>query len=151
MRSTETLETVLEHARAERDAAFAGLRQAEAAAAAARGQAEQLETYRADYRRRWTGRFRESGTIGLLQCVQGFAGRLDQAIAMQSDAVRQSEARVERARAALLERERRVAAVEKLIARRQAEIRLDADRREQRQTDETAARLSAARGASPLT
>jgi flagellar FliJ protein len=152
MDSIATLNTVLEHARSQRDAALAALRRAQASAEAARTQADQLGGYRCEYRQRWTERFREPGSIELLQCVQGFAGRLDQAIAMQSNTVRQTELRLQQARELVLAREQRVAAIGKLIERRLAEARRDADRREQRQLDEASTRIGmAARKASPLT
>ena len=145
MDSLEPLNTVLEHARSERDVAQAAMRQADAAHAAARAQAEQLDSYRADYRQRWTERLRGVNSVELLQCYQGFSGRLDQAITMQSHSVRQAEVRLQRAREMLLAKEQRVAAIGKLIERRAAEARLHADRREQRQLDEAAARMSSSR------
>ena len=148
--SIDTLTTVLEHARSERDAALHAMQLAERAAAAAQEQASQLQAYRVEYHQRWTGRFRQAGSVELLQCYQGFSGRLDQAISLQTDSVKHAQARLDRARALLLTRETRVAAVGKLIERRQNELRLATDRREQRQTDETAARISAARNTTPL-
>ncbi|WP_234413880.1 flagellar export protein FliJ [Ideonella sp. A 288] len=145
--SIATLNTLLQHATHERDTALAALQQAEAAAEAARRQAEQLLGYRVEYRERWGSHFRGSGTIELLHCYQGFAGRLDQAIGQQDQAVKNAEARVERARALCVAREQRVAAVRKLIERRRAELDRAAGRREQRQLDEAAARQGAARSA----
>jgi len=151
MDSLNTLTTVLQHAQGERDQALAALRQAEAADLAARGQASTLQNYRGEYRERWTARFREEGTVELLHCYQGFSQRLDQAIGMQSQATEQTARRVQQARELLLAREQRVAAVTKLIERRRRDLQLVASRREQRQSDETAARVGqAARLASPM-
>lgn len=145
MDSLATLATVLQHAQSERDQALAALRQAEALALAARQQREQLQTYRVEYRERWTTRFRQEGTVALLHCYQGFAGRLDQAVSMQSHTATQADLRLQRARELALAKEMRVAAVGKLIERRRVELQRIANRREQGQTDETAARLGLAR------
>lgn len=145
MHSITTLTTLLGHAEAERDAALSALRQAEAAAAQARGQAEQLQNYRAQYQQRWSAQFRQSGAIEVVQCYQGFSQRLEQAIGQQGQVAGQAEARVEQARALLVEREQRVAAVRKLIERRTQEQRRMAERREQRSTDEAAQRKAGAR------
>ncbi|WP_284617095.1 flagellar export protein FliJ [Aquabacterium humicola] len=141
-----SLHTLLEHAEAERDAALTALRNAEAAAASAQAQAEQLNTYRTQYQQRWSMQFRQTGTIELLQCYQGFGQRLDQAITQQGHVAAQAQNRVAQARALLLEREQRVAAVKKLIERREQEQRRVADRREQRSTDEAASRAGSASG-----
>lgn len=142
--SIATLTRLLEHAEGERDAAQAALQQAEAAARAAQTQADELTQYRGEYRQRWSTHFRRPDSIALLHCVQGFGQRLDQAIDQQRRNAEQADERVRRARALLLAREQRVAAVGKLIERRQAELRRSADRRDQRATDEAALRVSAA-------
>lgn len=145
MDSLATLATVLQHAQNERDQALLALRKAEATAQAARQQGEQLHHYRGEYRERWSARFRESGPVELLHCYRGFAGRLDQAITMQTQTTAQAEQRLLKARDVLLAKEQRVAAVTKLIERRQAELLRAAERREQRQTDETASRVGQVR------
>ena len=140
MDSTTTLATVMQHAQSQRDQALGSVRQAESAASAAREQATQLQTYRGEYRERWTTRFQQSGTVELLNCYHGFAGRLDQAISMQLQTAHQAERRLQQAQALLLTRELRVAAVTKLMERRHAEQLRSQGRREQRQLDESAAR-----------
>jgi len=145
MDSLATLATVLQHAQTERDQALTALRHAEAAALAAREQHAQLHSYRGEYRERWTQRFRQQGTVELLHCYQGFAGRLDHAITLQNQSAEQADARLQKARELLLAKEQRMAAVGKLIERRRIELHRIAERREQRQTDETAARLGMAR------
>jgi flagellar FliJ protein len=150
MSSTQSLTTLLEHAEAERDAALAALRHTEAAAAAAQGQLDQLQEYRTQYQQRWSAQFRQAGSIELLQCYQGFAQRLEQAIGQQGQVVAQAEKRAQQARAVVLEREQRVAAVRKLMERRQQEQNRVDERRDQRATDEAAQR-SRANSASRLT
>lgn len=149
MESLATLNTLLEQAEGERDAAQTVLRNCEAAAAAAQAQADQLAAYRAEYQQRWSAHFRQPGAIEVLQCYQGFSQRLEQAITQQSHAAAQAQARVAQARAQLVAREQRVAAVRKLIERRQAEQRRVADRREQRSTDEAAQRSQRRSGLTP--
>ena len=135
------LNLLLERAGTERDAALLALRQAEASLAAATQQAIQLGTYREQFRERWGARFRAGGAAAtLVQVHQGFGQRLDQAIGMQQSQLVQARSRLDTARAAVIERERRVALVRKLIERRTQDAQRAADRREQRATDEAAQR-----------
>jgi len=136
----QSLQSVLQHAESERDAAATTLRQAEAAAARSDAQASQLSQYRGDYRQRWSAQFALGGTASLLHCHHGFGQRLDQAIAQQQLHCASAAQRVAQARGVLQAREQRVAAVRKLIERRLAGLRQQADRREQKQTDEAAQR-----------
>lgn len=138
---TQSLNTVLQHAEKERDQAQAALRRAEEHARRAQAQAEQLQGYRADYQRRWTQQFSRQGTMDIVQCYQSFTQRLDEALTQQTTLATHAGATAERLRQALLAAETRVASVRKLIERRQAEQRLAHDRREQRQTDETAQQI----------
>ena len=142
MSSTQSLTTLLEHAEAERDAALAALRNIEAAAAAAQGQLDQLQEYRTQYQQRWTTQFRQAGSIELMQCYQGFAQRLDQAINQQTQVVDVMMVPLRQV-TVVLEREQRVAGVRKLMERRQQEQNRVAERRDQRATDEAAQRSRA--------
>lgn len=151
LNSVALLQTLLQRAESERDTAALALRQAEALVAQADEQGRALNTYRGEYDQRWTTRFQTSGTPELLHCHRGFGQRLDQAIAHQQLNTQHLGNRVQQARNLLLAREQRVAAVRKLIARRQAELQAIANRRDQRTTDEAAQRAaSAQRGAHPL-
>jgi flagellar FliJ protein len=151
MNSIALLQALLRRAEGERDTATLALRQAEALVAQAAQQAQALHSYRGDYDQRWTARFQESGTTALLHCHRGFGQRLDQAITQQQRNRQHLDNRVQQARDQLLAREQRVAAVQKLIARRQAELRAMADRRDQRNTDEAAQRAASAQhGQHPL-
>lgn len=148
-----TLQTLLQRAEAERDTALAALRQVEALVQQAELQARQLSDYRSDYDQRWTTRFRTSGTTELLHCHRGFGQRLDQAIGHQQLNTQHLGNRLRQARAVLLAREQRVAAVRKLLERRQAELQKITARRDQRATDEAAQRAagrSAGSGSHPL-
>jgi flagellar FliJ protein len=151
MSSIALLQTLLERAEGERDTAAQALRQAEALVAQAEQQAQALHSYRGEYDQRWTARFQQAGTPQLLHCHRGFGQRLDQAIAHQQMNTQHLGNRVQQARSQLLAREQRVAAVRKLIGRRQAELLALANRRDQRSTDEAAQRAaSAQRGQHPL-
>lgn len=143
-----SLHVLLEQAERERDRARQQVQACERQAQQALGQAMQLLDYRVEYRQRWSGEFARGGTIALVQCHHGFAGRLDQAIDQQQQVADRTRSRVEAARAQLLAREQRVAAVRKLIERRLHEHALKAERRDQRQADEAATR--AATSAPPI-
>lgn len=151
LHSIALLQTLLQRAESERDTSAQALRQAEALVSQADEQGRALNTYRGEYDQRWTARFQESGTPELLHCHRGFGQRLDQAIAHQQLNTQHLGNRVQQARNLLLAREQRVAAVRKLIARRQTELQAIASRRDQRTTDEAAQRAaSAQRGQHPL-
>jgi flagellar FliJ protein len=141
MNSIALLQTLLERAEAERDTARSVLQAAELAQARARAQAEQLETYQQEFDARWTQHFRQQGSRELLQCRHSFGDRLTEAVSGQQSQVDQIGNRVRLAREALIAREQRVAAVRKLIERRQSELHRMAERREQRANDELAQRL----------
>ena len=145
----QALIQLLDHERRVRDAALLGLRDAEGSADAADAQARQLHAYRSEYVERWSARFREPGSVALMQCYQGFMQRLEQAIAQQRAAVQLAQARLEQARLALSDNERRVASVEKLIERRSSQDRQRAARREQSHSDEIAQRAHARRHDAP--
>jgi flagellar FliJ protein len=132
------LNTLLSQAEGERNQAMAALRRAEEHVRRLRAQTEQLSGYRADYQRRWAGQFSQQGTMDIVQCYQSFTQRLDEALAQQQQQTTAAEQQVAVLREKLLATELRVASVRKLIERRQAELRHAEDRREQRQTDETA-------------
>ena len=148
--SNQTLSILLERAEAERDEALKALQEAQLRAAQAREQAGSLTQYRVDYQQRWSQQFARQGTMDIVGCYQNFGGKLDQAIDSQSHVANHAEVRVERARAVLVEKEMRAAAIAKLIERRQLESGRAAQRQEQKQTDEQAARAALA-SFNPLT
>ena len=129
-----------QQASAARDLALRALRQAQANALAAEQQAEQLDQYRSGYRARWSSQFAHNGTAPLLHCYQAFGQRLNDVIGMQQGQTVQAQQRLLSARALVLQREQRVAAVAKLIERRQREAQQTSHRREQRDSDEAAQR-----------
>jgi len=81
----------------------------------------------------------------ILRSYHGFLSRLEQAIAQQQSVVEHAQRMVQAHRQRLVEREIRVATVERLIQRREAMLAKSADRREQKNLDELAQRLATAR------
>lgn len=136
---TQALQSLLEHAERERDEALARLMQAEDASRRLREQYEQLQAYRADCEARSPGAGGKAAPIELLRCHQGFALRLDQALAQQGGLLQSADSQLLLHRQLLLERETRVAAVRKLVERRQHERQRTAARQEQKRSDEAVA------------
>ena len=145
--ATDTLSLLLERAEGERDAAAQALHAATAQAQAARAQHGELAGYRQDYQQRWKQSFAQATTMEIMACYQSFGQRLNQAVDSQGHVAQHADHRQTRAREALRQAELRVAALRQLISRRQAEAQKQAQRREQRATDEFAARAHLRRAA----
>ncbi len=144
------LQTLLDEAERQRDAALAALMQAEEAARGLHTQAAQLRAYRGDYHERGPTHCGRSTPIELLHCHRDFMQRLDQALAQQQGQLQAGQARVVQLRAALLAHEIRVASVRKLIERRTQDGRLVAARLEQRRGDDAATQSLWRQGAEAL-
>lgn len=142
MNPLQPLMALLAQTERERDEAWARAQQAAQAQLNAAAQADQLLTYRREYEQRWSAQFRTEGRIELVHCYRGFMDRLTQAVEQQQRVAEHATAQMEHARAALAEQEMRVASVRKLIERRRQELRLSADRVEQKQTDEFGSRVA---------
>lgn len=140
--SIDPLMALLGQAERERDTAVALLQKASEHFAAAQSQADQLVAYRGEYEARAREQFSKNSSVSILQCYQGFSSRLTQAIEQQQQIAAHAERKVEQAREDLRDQEMRVASVRKLLERRLTEQRLAADRRDQKQTDEFAARAA---------
>lgn len=134
------LGTLLEREQQRRDEAAQECLALERQTRAAEGQVQTLQDYRVEYRQRWSGQFQQSAPIEILRCYHGFVGRLDQAISAQQGVARQAEVRWQAGRERLRQCELKLATVKRLIERRQQALRLAADRREQKQSDEAAQR-----------
>jgi flagellar FliJ protein len=143
----ELLLQMLRRAEAERDEAIAARARAWGAEQTALAQRQQLCAYRDDYEQRWHGHFRAGGTMTTLVANPSFNGRLTQALEQQQRTLEHLRALRERADAALLERERKVASTAKLIERRLSDGRRAAARREAKLEDECAARAAATHAA----
>jgi len=137
-----SLALLLAKAERERDEALAEQFRAEAARRAAVTQAEQLVAYRRDYERRWSAEFCREGKIELVRCYQGFMQRMTHAVEQQERIAAHTAVHAERAEAIVRGHDIRAAALKKLAERRVQEgERLEAGR-EQRQSDEHAARAA---------
>lgn len=140
--SIDPLMALLSQAERERDTAVALLQQANDSFAAAQSQADQLVAYRGEYEARFREQFKSNNSVSILQCYQGFSSRLTQAIEQQQQIAAHALRKLEQAREGLRDQEMRVASVRKLLERRLTEQRIAADRRDQKQTDEFAARAA---------
>ena len=140
--SLDPLMALLGQAERERDDALAGMQRANEAHLAAQSQADQLVAYRGEYEARFREQFSRKSTIDILQCYQGFNTRLGQAIDQQQKIAAHAALRLEQSREGLRDQELRVASVRKLLERRLHELRQVAERRDQKQTDEFAARAA---------
>lgn len=141
-KSLDPLMALLAQSERERDDARADVQRCQTAHQSAQDQAEQLVVYRGEYEARFREQFSRKSSIDILQCYQGFSARLGQAIEQQQQVAQHAAGRLERSRELLREHEMRVASVRKLLERRVLELRQMADRREQKQTDEFAARAA---------
>jgi flagellar protein FliJ len=142
MTDLNTLTVLLGQNERQRDLGLAEHQRAQTAAAAATAQAEQLLAYRRDYEQRWSAQFCREGKIELVRCYQSFMERLTQAVEQQSAVAAHTAQQADRALTTLRAIELRCASVRKLIERRLLEQRLADDRRDQKQTDEFAARAA---------
>ncbi|RZL03305.1 MAG: flagellar export protein FliJ [Rubrivivax sp.] len=147
MSSIQPLLILIESAEKARDDAVSQLEGARRAHEAARQQAQSLADWRKEYQHRWSSQFAKSGGMEIMRCYQDFTARLGDAVAEQDKRVAQAAQAMEHCRLQLIERERKVAAVGQLIDRRVLEAAQREQRRDQKATDEQAAR--AGRG-SPL-
>ena len=140
MTSLHPLTTLLAQTERERDLALADHLRAQTAHSTAEAQAEQLLTYRSEYEQRWQTQFASEGKIELVRCYQGFMERLTQAVEQQARNAEQTAQQTERAGTALRAVELRCTSVRRLIERRVRDLQTNADRREQKQSDEQSAR-----------
>ena len=150
MKRLALLKTLLEREQKRRDEQMAQVRNAVANAEAQRLQADGLTGYRSEYCQKWSAQFQKAATMEILRSYHGFLSRLHQAITQQASVVEHAQRMVEAQRQRLVEREIRVATVERLIQRREALLAKVADRRDQKNLDELAQRLSAARAQAGL-
>lgn len=142
MNPMQPLMALLAQTERERDEAWAEAQRASQSHQAAIVQVDQLLVYRREYELRWATQFKSEGRMELVHCYRGFMERLTQAVEQQQRVCTYGQTQVERTRAKLAEEEMRVASVRKLIERRAHELRLAADRQDQKQTDEFGSRMA---------
>jgi flagellar FliJ protein len=149
---SQSLQTLLEHAERARDEGQVALQQAEKAARDLQTQAQQLTEYHSEYDARHPARGGRAAPIELLRCHLGFMQRLQQAQAQQQAQLQAAQQRVTQRIQALVGLEMRVAAIRKLLERREKEQLTANQRREQRGNDEASQqRAWSRRHESPLT
>ncbi|MBS1179380.1 MAG: flagellar export protein FliJ [Proteobacteria bacterium] len=141
MQRLQSLQVLMQREQQRCDQAQSALRRADDAARRAREQRDQLLAYRGEYQARWTAQFHQGGTMDILMYYRSFMQRLDQAVALQTRQAELGELQLAQARRELMESERRVASVRKLIERRAAELAHAGRQRDQKQTDEQAQRM----------
>ena len=135
-----SLQMLLETAERARDDAVADLERAARQLDDAQRQAQALQNYTRDYENRWQTQFRQSGGVEIMRCYRDFMLRLSDAVSAQDAKVAHARVAQQHCQAALLERERKVAAIAQLLERRHAEWMRAQARQEQKATDELAAR-----------
>jgi flagellar FliJ protein len=146
----QALSALLEQVQTERDEALSQFEQGRKAHENARQQLQSLHDFRQQYQDRWQQQFRQASGMEIMRSYQEFMNRLSEAESEQTRRVELAASSIERLRAVVIERERKVAAVTKLMERRASEQSLKEQRRDQKATDEMASRLHASNRSGPL-
>ena len=133
------VQVAIELATRQRDAASAALLLVQRGYFGARNQMGQLESYAAETESNWALASRPVAQAEIVRHYDHFMGRLQQAVDMQRAVVGDHLAAVAVAKKTLLEAEIRVAALERLLAKRRTLMARQRDGREQRQLDELSA------------
>ena len=141
------LELVLERETQQRDQVRNQWQLAQAKRDKLQAQRQQFEDYRLDYQRRWHVDFRQHSPLEVHTHFRQFMGRVDEVMAQLNHQISVAEGTLERCRLALVEAERRVASLEKLLDLRRREVLERQRRRDQKQQDELAQRLAWSRQA----
>lgn len=136
----QSLQLLLQHEQRHCDQAQLALRRADEANQRALAQHEQLQSYRCEYQARWAQRLRAGSPVAIVLHYRSFMQRLDQALTMQSRQAEVATRHAAQARQRLLDCERRVASVRKLLERRGAELAQRSRQLEQKASDEQAQR-----------
>jgi flagellar FliJ protein len=145
MKRLALLQLLLEREQKRRDEVHATVRVANQNVESQQQQADGLSGYRGDYCKKWSAQFQQAAAMEIVLSYHGFLSRLDQAITQQLAVVAHAQRGADIAKQRLLEKEIRVATVERLIKRRQDLLARIADRRDQKNLDELAQRRPASR------
>lgn len=140
MADISALNTLIELATTEVDDAAARLGRAVRAVEEARQKLDLLAGYRDDYAQRFQDTMANGFTPMAYRNFQGFMDKLDQAINGQQQLLRDAEWRVEQERGAWRESERKRISFDALATRAKTAAEQKIAKREQKQTDEQAAR-----------
>jgi flagellar FliJ protein len=139
MSALKSIALAIEVATQKRDQAGKYLVQAQRACMFAQNQLDQLESYAADSEARWTVSAQISMTPELLRHQYQFMGRLRHAISLQMSVMADLEFQLDAAKKRTLDAEFRLAGLQKVVKKKQADVALKLNRREQKQMDEFAA------------
>lgn len=139
--SPNPLSAVLSQSEEARDEALGEFERARQGLESARQQLQSLHDFRQQYQTRWQAQFSRSGGVEIMRCYTEFMARMSEAEVEQHKRVEYCKVTLERCRLHLVERERRFAAVSQLVARRETEFQRSENRKDQKATDELAARL----------
>lgn len=123
----------------QRDQAGKQLMQAQRACQFAQGQLDQLESYAADSESRWITSAQVSMAPELLQHHYQFMGRLRHAIGMQDGVMDDLKRQLGIVKKMTLDAEYRLAGLQQVMKKKQADLARVMARREQKQMDEFAA------------
>ncbi|WP_085316286.1 flagellar export protein FliJ [Derxia lacustris] len=107
-----------------------------------RNKLEMLDGYRRDYLQRMRDGMERVDGPGALATFGAFVAKLEAAIKQQTEDYAFREQAVARARAIVLEAERRLRSLETYVARKEAAVALKAQRQEARNNDEYAQRIA---------
>jgi flagellar FliJ protein len=129
----------VEIASRKRDEARHLLQEAQAVQKAAQAQLHQLQDYARETEQRWGVRADTQVQPEVMYHHYQFMDRLGHAAGLQTGVVEDQAARVENAQRALMDAERRLASLRKVVEQRRRELELAQARTEQKQTDERAA------------
>lgn len=122
-----------------RDQAMQDLMQAQNKLAYAQGQMEQLQTYGVETEARWLSVAQTSTTPELMRHHYQFMDRLTHAIGLQQDVLANTLDKTNDAKKLVLEAEFRLTSLKQVLKKKQANLAVCQNRREQKQTDEFAA------------
>ena len=138
MKRIETLNKVVELAEQKRDAALAALARLEREMQQARQQMEQLETYAQEARQRWSGQ--QGGTVdpAVLGHHRQFMEKIEHAMEFQRSVLASRQNQIEQQQVQVQSAERDLAGLRRYTERQQQQILSQAQRQEQKLTDEMA-------------
>jgi flagellar FliJ protein len=139
MSTLNSLSLAIESIKVKRDQALSFLQKTQLSHSRVLEQMQQLQQYALETEQRWTHSAQQSTTPELLHHHYQFMGRLHQTMALQDGVIETSKVKVDNARQLVLQVEIRLASLQKLVAKRQADLATVQMKREQKQMDEFAA------------
>lgn len=145
MSALKSVALAIDVATRKRDQASKQLVQAQRACQFAQGQLDQLESYAADSESRWMASARISMSPELLQHHYQFMDRLRHAIGLQDGVMVDLKRQFDAVKKMTLDAEFRLAGLQQVMKKKQADLAVVVARREQKQMDEFAA-MQFARG-----